>query len=423
MFGINHLPLRSGSRKHIQKVVYFLILLFGVAGALPAAPEIQLDPVITGLDNPVAITHAGDGSGRLFITQLGGQILIYDGNQVLPQPFIDIRPLVSVGGERGLFSLTFHPEFTSNGFLFVNYTDINGDTVVARYSVSTDPSIVDPNSAFILLSISQPFANHNGGQLQFGPDGFLYIGTGDGGSGGDPDNNAQTLSNLLGKILRIDVDGGIPYSVPADNPFLGEPGASEEIWAFGLRNPWRFSFDRLTGDLFIADVGQSSLEEVNFQPADSPGGENYGWRLMEGSQCFNPPANCDTGMLMLPILEYDHTIGRSVTGGYRYRGNQNPGMSGVYFYGDFSEGLIWGATQDNVGEWTTTVLLDTDLSISAFGEDEDGEIYLAHLSSVDGAIFQISEVAVSFPSAGEDGSSSGGGGGGGCFISSVVNFE
>ena len=422
MFGINHLPLRSESRIHIQTVGCLLIWLFGIAGTLQAAPEIQLNPVITGLENPVAITHAGDGSGRLFITQQGGQILIYDGDQVLTELFLDLSAFVSAGGERGLFSLAFHPEFASNGFLFVNYTDINGDTVVARYSVSADPNIVDTNSAFILLTIQQPFANHNGGQLQFGPDGFLYIATGDGGAGGDPDNNAQTLSNLLGKILRIDVDGAPPYSIPADNPFLGDPGASEEIWALGLRNPWRFSFDRLTGDIFIADVGQNSLEEVNYQPADSQGGENYGWRLMEGSQCFNPPSNCDMGTLTLPILEYDHTIGRSVTGGYRYRGNQNPGMSGVYFYGDFSEGLIWGATQNNAGEWTTSVLLDTDLSISTFGEDQNGEIYLAHLSSVDGTVFQISEVAVSSPPAGGDGSSSGGGGGG-CFISNVVNFE
>jgi glucose/arabinose dehydrogenase len=383
--------------------------MFGMTEDSQAAPEIQIDPVITGLDNPVAITHAGDGSGRLFITQLGGQILIYDGDQVLQELFLNLSALVSVGSERGLFSLAFHPEFTTNGFLFVNYTDIDGDTVVARYSVSADRNIVDTNSAFILLTIPQPFANHNGGQLQFGPDGFLYIGTRDGGSGGDPDNNAQTLSNLLGKILRIDVDGGRPYSIPADNPFVGVPGASDEIWAFGLRNPWRFSFDRLTEDLFIADVGQNRLEEVNFQSADSQGGENYGWRLMEGSQCFNPPANCDTGMLTLPILEYDHTIGRSITGGYRYRGNQNPRLSGVYFYGDFSEGLIWGATQDIAGEWTTSVLLDTDLSISAFGEDQNGEIYLAHLSSVDGTIFQISEVAVSSPSEGEAGSNSGGG--------------
>ena len=204
--------------------------------------------------------------------------------------------------------------------------------------------------------------------------------------------------------------------------FIGDPVAREEIWALGLRNPWRFSFDRLTGDLFIADVGQNNLEEVNYQPIDSQGGENYGWRLMEGSNCFNPSVNCNNGMLTLPILEYDHSLGRSITGGYRYRGNQNPGLSGVYFYGDFSEGLIWGATQNMAGEWTTTVLLDTALSISAFGEDETGEIYLAHFSTADGTIFRISEVVAPSPSAGGDGGDGGGGGGGGgCFISIAVN--
>ena len=243
---------------------------------------------------------------------------------------------------------------------------------------------------------------------------------GDGGSGGDPSNNAQTLGNLLGKILRIDVDGGFPYSIPADNPFRGDPGASEEIWALGLRNPWRFSFDRLTGDLFIADVGQNNLEKVNYQPVDSQGGENYGWRLMEGSDCFNPSVNCDNGMLTPPILEYDHFLGCSITGGYRYRGNGNPGLSGVYFYGDFCTGRIWGATENNAGEWTTTVLLDTDLSITAFGEDENGEIYLADFSSNDGTIYRISEVADPPSSGGGGGDNGGGGGGGGCFISSTA---
>ena len=390
MYSLNHFIQRPVSGKYIQVAFYLLTMLFGFAPVLNATPEIQLEAVITGLNTPVAITHAGDGSGRLFVTQLSGQIIIFDGNQKLSNPFLDIGSLVSTGGERGLFSVAFHPEYSINGFLFVNYTDRNGDSVVARYSVSPDPNVVDANSAFILLTVVQPFANHNGGQLQFGPDGYLYIGMGDGGSGGDPLNNAQTLGSLLGKMLRIDVDGGIPYSIPPDNPLLGDPGAREEIWALGLRNPWRFSFDRLTGDLFIADVGQGTLEEVNFQPFDSLGGENYGWRLMEGSNCFNPTVNCDNGTLILPILEYGHTIGRSITGGYRYRGSQNPGLEGVYFYGDFVTGLIWGATQNNAGEWTTIVLLDTDLSISAFGEDENGEVYLADFSSGDGIIFRIS---------------------------------
>ena len=420
MHCLNHFPQRLGSKKFISAAFCLVIILFGFSGVLKAAAEIQIEAVITGLDNPVSITHAGDGSARLFITQLSGQILIFDGSQILPQPFLDIGSLVSTGGERGLFSVSFHPEYTNNGFLFVNYTDINGDTVVARYSVSADPNVVDANSAFILFTAAQPFTNHNGGQLQFGPDGFLYIGMGDGGSGGDPSNNAQTLSNVLGKILRIDVDGSGPYSIPPDNPFIGVPGARAEIWAWGLRNPWRFGFDRLTGDLFVADVGQNTLEEVNYQPVDSLGGENYGWRLMEGSNCFNPAVNCNTGLLTLPILEYDHSLGCSITGGYRYRGNENPGLSGVYLYGDFCEGLIWGATQNIVGEWTTTVLLDTDLSISAFGEDENGELYLAHFSSGDGTIYRISEVADP-PSAG-GGANGGGGGGGGCFISSAVSW-
>jgi len=264
-----------------------------------------------------------------------------------------------------------------------------------------------------LLTVPQPFGNHNGGQLQFGTDGFLYIGMGDGGSGGDPLDNAQNLDTLLGKILRIDVAGGPTYSIPADNPFIGDPGAREEIWALGLRNPWRFSFDRLTGDLFIADVGQNNLEEVNYQPVESQGGENYGWRLMEGSECFNPPTNCNNGMLALPILEYDHSLGCSITGGYRYRGDKNPGLLGTYFYGDFCTGLIWGATQDDTGEWTTEELLVTDLAITAFGEDEDGEIYVTHFSQDDGTIYLISEIP-------DPPSSAGGGGSGGCFISAAA---
>jgi len=422
MHCFNHFSQPSGPKKFIQLTFYLFIIYFGFSGVLKAASEIQIEAVITGLDNPVAITHAGDGSGRLFITQLAGQILIFDGNQILPEPFLDIGALVSAGSERGLFSVSFHPDYTNNGFLFVNYTDINGDTAVARYSVSAEPNVVDRSSAFILLAVPQPFANHNGGQLQFGPDGFLYIGMGDGGSGGDPSNNAQTLNNLLGKILRIDVDGGSPYSIPPGNPFTGEPGASEEIWALGLRNPWRFSFDRLNGDLFIADVGQSNLEEINFQPVDSQGGENYGWRLMEGSACFNPSVNCNNGMLTLPNLEYDHSLGCSVTGGYRYRGDENPGLLGVYFYGDFCTGRIWGAIQNNAGQWTATVLLDTDLSITAFGEDENGEIYLADFSSGDGTIYRISEVADPPPPSSGGGGDSGGGGGGGCFVSSAAHW-
>jgi hypothetical protein len=375
-----------------------LLGLVGLATPLLASPQIALQPVASGLATPVAITHAGDGSGRLFITLKAGQVVIYDGTGVLSTPFLDIRPLVSNGAEQGLLSVAFHPSYRSNGFFFVNYTNTSGDTVIARYSVSQDPNVADPNSGTILLTVTQPFANHNGGQLQFGPDRYLYIGMGDGGSGGDPLDNAQNLEALLGKILRIDIDGAFPYAIPGDNPFVGREGARKEIWARGLRNPWRFSFDRLTGDLLIADVGQNTWEEVNYQAAGSKGGENYGWRLMEGNHCFNPPSNCNTGALSLPVIEYAHgsndSLGCSITGGYRYRGTKNHGLRGVYFYGDFCTGRIWGASQHPGGEWTTTELLVTSLSISTFGEDEVGELYIANYSP--GEIYRIVKVGVPF---------------------------
>ncbi len=367
---------------------------------------IALQPVVTAGANPVAITHAGDGSGRLFITLQAGQIVIYDGSKLLSTPFLDISPssldLVLSGGERGLLSVAFHPQYKSNGLFYVNYTrKPDGATVVARYSVSTtDANVADLNSGVILLTIAQPFSNHNGGQLQFGPDGYLYIGMGDGGDADDPGNRAQNLGTLLGKMLRIDVDGLSPYAIPADNPFVevpDNPTTQGEIWALGLRNPWRFSFDRVTGDLFIADVGQGSWEEVDFQPANNQGGENYGWRLMEGSHCHIPDSNCNNGTLTLPILEYNHgpgdSIGCAITGGYRYRGNQVPQLYGTYLYADFCSGRIWGATQDGGGSWTTTQFLGTSYSISTFGEGQDGELYLADYGS--GTIYRIVDGTVS----------------------------
>ena len=398
-----------------------LILLGACFAVFPSlagsALNIQLEPVITGIDSPVAITHAGDGSGRLFITLQIGKILVFDGKQLLPTPFLDIGPLITPGSERGLLSVAFHPNYPTNGFLYVDYTDLNGDTVIARYRVSIDPNVVDPASAVILLGIPQPFANHNGGQLQFGPDGFLYIGMGDGGSGGDPLNNAQNLGSLLGKILRIDVDASLPYGIPLDNPFIANPNAAPEIWALGLRNPWRFSFDRLLGDLLIADVGELIWEEVNFQLANSLGGENYGWRLMEGNHCYNPSTGCNDGSLTLPVIEYDHSLGNcSITGGYRYRGSLHPDLEGVYFYADFCSGIIWGATRDVAGSWTSEQVLDTGLLITSFGEDEDGELYLAHFSSTNGIIYKVTEPAAATNVGG------GGGGGGGCFISTAAEL-
>ncbi|HEV8717484.1 MAG TPA: PQQ-dependent sugar dehydrogenase, partial [Candidatus Binatia bacterium] len=293
-------------------------------------------------------------------------------------------------GERGLLGLAFHPRYRSNGLFYVNYTNTQGNTVIACYQVSKNPNVADPQSARVLLTIRQPFSNHNGGQLQFGPDGYLYIGTGDGGSGGDPQNNGQSLRTLLGKILRIDVNRGFRYAIPRDNPFVREPEARREIWAFGFRNPWRFSFDRLTGDMFIGDVGQAQWEEIDFQRASSKGGENYGWRLMEGKHCFNPSTNCNPGRLTLPILEYSHSLGCAVTGGYRYRGTQLPQLFGSYLYGDLCTGLIWKATKANNGQWITTVLLDSPYVITTFGEDEDGELYLAHYAqNATGAIYRF----------------------------------
>ena len=351
-----------------------LILLL-LATTAPAQ-DVALLPIASGLNQPVALTHAGDT--RLFITQQIGTVMVYDALGPRATPFLDIRSIVLSGGERGLLSVAFHPRYRDNGFFFVYYTNKNGDNSVARYQVSAnDPDRADPASRTILLTIPHPdFANHNGGQLQFGPDGYLYIGTGDGGSGGDPSNHAQDLTQLLGKLLRIDVDHGLPYTIPASNPFFGRGNARNEIWAYGLRNPWRFSFDRSSGDLWIGDVGQDTYEEVDLQPATSIGGENYGWRKMEGFHCYNPSTNCTDPSFTMPILEYSHAQGAcSITGGYRYRGTQIPSLKGAYLYGDYCTGSIWTATQTN-GVWTSKTLFTTTIRISSFGEDVSGELYV-----------------------------------------------
>ncbi|MDH3744980.1 MAG: PQQ-dependent sugar dehydrogenase [Acidobacteriota bacterium] len=355
----------------------------GPTGATAALPvPIELLEIASRLSRPIALTHAGDGSGRLFIALQDGRIVIHDGARVQSTPFLDISSAVACCGEQGLLGLAFHPQFEDNGLFFVNYTDTGGDTRISRFSVGTDPDAADPESETEVLFFRQPFGNHNGGALEFGPDGYLYIASGDGGSGGDPQDNAQSLDTRLGKILRIDV-GGSPFGIPPDNPFVGTPGALDEIWAYGLRNPWRISFDRLTGDLFIGDVGQGEREEIDLQLAASQGGENYGWRRMEGSACFNPSTSCNTGELVLPILEYGHDEGCSVTGGYRYRGAASPALGGYYFFGDFCSGTIWGARPGTDGTWSRVEMLDSGLSLSSFGEDESGELYaLDHAGSV-----------------------------------------
>jgi glucose/arabinose dehydrogenase len=351
----------------------------------PASNAYALRRIVGGLGRPVDLKHAGDGSGRLFVVEQPGRIRILQDGALLSEPFLDIRDLVNDrGNEQGLLGLAFSPQYPSDGRFYVNYTGANGATVVARYSVSGDPNRADPASAQVILQVAQPFANHNGGNLVFGPDGYLYIGLGDGGSAGDPQGNAQRLDTLLGKMLRLDVSQGDPYSVPPDNPFVGEAGARPEIWAYGLRNPWRYSFDRATGDLYLGDVGQNAYEEINFQPADSRGGENYGWNFMEGAHPYRgqPPDG-----LVLPIAEYSRDGGCSVTGGYVYRGALLPELNGVYLFGDYCTGFVWALYRTASGAWQSVKLLDAFFTLSSFGEDEAGELYL--LDHGGGAVHQL----------------------------------
>ena len=352
----------------------------------PDPAQYQLVPVVDGLSRPLYLTNAGDGSGRLFILEQTGLIRLLIDGELQAEPFMDMTGLVSQAilsgfSERGLLGLAFHPDFAENGQFFTHYNDPSGQTVLARYQVSADnPNRGDLASAAILFTHPQPFANHNGGQIAFGPDGYLYLGLGDGGSGGDPRNNGQNPGVLLGKILRIDVDGEAPYGIPVDNPIATvNPDLAPEIWAWGLRNPWRFSFDRATDDLYIADVGQNQWEEINFQPAGSAGGENYGWRILEGTHNFSgEPA---PGNSVMPIAEYDHSQGCSVTGGYVYRGEELSELQGVYLFGDWCSGNIWASYRDLQDEWHTIRFIErTGMSISSFGEDEAGEIYVLDYS-------------------------------------------
>jgi glucose/arabinose dehydrogenase len=343
-------------------------------------PEIELEERWTGLSRPVQMTHAGDGSGRLFVVEQAGRIRLIDDGELVATPFLDISDRVSCCGERGLLGLAFPPGYSSKGYFYVNYTGASGDTVVARFLVTGDPSAADAGSEEVILTIDQPYSNHNGGQLAFGPDGYLYIGTGDGGSGGDPQNNAQDRLSLLGKILRIDVESGSgPYAIPEGNPFADVDDAQPEIWALGLRNPWRFSFDTETGDLFIADVGQGDYEEINVQPAASTGGENYGWRILEGSHCYESDP-CDTRGLELPVFEYDHSLGCSVTGGFVSRSGTWPRLDGVYLFGDYCSGRVWGLREAG-DSWEERQLAETGFSISGFGIDELGAVYVLDYGS------------------------------------------
>lgn len=339
--------------------------------SLPDASGFQWVKVSEGLDRPLDLQHAGDT--RLFVVEQRGLIWILENGERRPDPFLDIQQFVgSQANEQGLLGLAFHPEYVDNGQFFVNYTDRQGNTVIARFVVSEDPNLADPNSLRVILRFEQPYRNHNGGGMAFGPDGHLYIGTGDGGSADDPQGNGQSLDTLLGKILRIDVTSKDPYAIPGDNPFAGS--AMPEIWAYGLRNPWRFSFDRANGDLYIADVGQNEWEEINFQPSASQGGVNYGWNIREAAHPF---AGDGTEGLTDPVAEYNHSLGCSVTGGVVMRDPNLPEWDGVYLYGDYCTGLIWGLIQDASGMWLSDVLFnDTGFTISSFGEDASGSVYL-----------------------------------------------
>jgi len=356
--------------------------------SLPDPGGYQWVTVAAGLNLPVDIQNAGDGSGRLFIVEKGGDIRILQNGQLLSKPFLDIRGRVySSDTEQGLLGLAFHPNYASNGEFFVNYIDLNGNTVIARFHVSaSDPNLADPTTEVDLLHVNQPYANHNGGGLAFGPDGYLYIGLGDGGSEGDPQRTGQNLQTFLGKMLRIDVNQGDQYTIPSDNPYANG-GGLPEIWASGLRNPWRFSFDRSTGDLFIADVGQDNWEEVDFVQAGTPGGMNFGWSYYEGRHQYNDqtPANI---VFTFPVIEYSHSYGCAVTGGYVYRGKAYPEWQGVYFYGDYCSGTVWGLIHNGEQTWQSKELFSTGAKITTFGTDESGELYLADYQS--GKILRLS---------------------------------
>jgi glucose/arabinose dehydrogenase len=382
-----------------------LVMLFGCGGGPSRTgnnppsggpPAVVLSAFVSGLAAPVGMEVSNDGSGRLFVLEQGGRIRIIQNGALVGAPFLDITSKVESGGEKGLLGLAFHPSFSSNRRFFVYYTrrlSLQLQSVFSEYAASSsNPNQADASSERILLVVNQPFNNHNGGQLAFGPDGFLHIGLGDGGSEGDPHGNGQNLQTLLGKILRIDVDGafapGKQYTIPADNPFT-PPRGLPEIWAYGLRNPWRFSFDRMTGTLFAGDVGQDRFEEVDIITKAG----NFGWNKMEASHCYPPGNSCSTAGLILPIMEYAHNAsgGEAIIGGFVYRGSAIAGLAGDYIFGDLSSGHIWAGVQDSRGNWSQTLVLNHNLTVSSFGQDATGELYL--LDYGNGAVLRIAPSA------------------------------
>jgi len=344
---------------------------------------LSLQQIASGFDAPVYITHANDNSDRLFVVEQGGLIKILKNGVVNDTPFLTITNLISTGGERGLLGLAFHPAFSSNGRFFIFYTDLRGDLIIARLQAAANTSAVDLSSRRTILRIPhRENANHNGGQIAFGPDGYLYIGTGDGGGGGDEPNNAQNRRKLLGKVLRIDIDKGSKYSIPSKNPFARSKTFRKEIYAYGLRNPYRFSFDKVSKRLFLGDVGQSRFEEINIIKS----GGNYGWRITEGKACFNPESNCNKKGLVSPVATYDQSEGRAVIGGYVYRGTAISDLVGKYIFADYIAGTIWSLRQFG-RTWQRSTLLQSRALVSSFGEDQKGELYVSDIGS--GIIFKL----------------------------------
>jgi glucose/arabinose dehydrogenase len=369
----------------------FLLILVGLLLSVTVSRltggTIQLADAFPHLTftKPIFLTHPGDGTNRLFVVQQNGIVLVFDNDPATTSTsvFLDVSAKLSArGGEEGLLGFAVHPQFVSNGIFFINYTTLNPlRSVIARYHVSASNPLLADTSEEVLLEVNQPYINHNGGMLAFGPDGCLYISLGDGGSGGDPLNNAQSLTTLLGKILRIDVNSqsqGKSYAIPADNPFKGNlSGYREEIWAYGLRNPWRFSFDRVTGQLWAGDVGQGEREEVDVIEK----GKNYGWHIMEGFACYAPATGCDKTGLTLPIVDYSHTEGVAITGGYVYRGSRCPDLSGAYIFGDYGTRKIWRLQTEAGQVKSDSLLLVAPGLVSSFGEDKSGELYVTTYSS------------------------------------------
>jgi glucose/arabinose dehydrogenase len=350
---------------------------------------VGLQQLATGLSFPLYLTTPPGDVARLFIVEKTGKIRIVKDGTLLPDPFLDISTQISNGGEQGLLGLAFDPQYATNGRFVVHYTDTAGDTRLSTFQVSTNPDVADATSEHIILTVDQPFENHNGGQIVFGPDGLLYMGLGDGGSGDDPQGNGQDLTDLLGSILRLDVAAGTSYTSPPDNPFVGRTDARPEIWNYGLRNPWRFSFDRSTGDLYIGDVGQGQFEEIDVATAAAGSGKglNFGWNIMEGAHCLNG-SQCDPTGLVLPAFEYTHSEGCSVTGGYVYRGQAIPSIQGQYFYSDFCQGWVHsfryaGGTANVITDWPA---LKPGGNVSSFGEDASGELYVLDSG---GTVFKI----------------------------------